>query len=682
MKQRKAILTIPVILLFSFSSLTLSYAQSPSIVNWNSNGNYGLNWDYADQTQINSSTASGLSLKWVVPLPPAAPPYTLNGIATTPLIENGIAYFITQDGAVDALNTANGAIIWQFYAPIPLDNESASISGNPGAYHAHNSDIFFSSNILGQPLVWFIFEGGIGYYVFALSADTGTLVVNYSVPFQNLPGVRGTYAFTGRDAILDQQNGVLIIGTGSISEGVGMPRGFFIGINVKVNPPQVIWETPVMPPQDGSDPNWDIQSIQNMKGAWIFNGTGAVDLKKLSPSVLNSTFYDDWGLARYYNGTNSFAGTGSGWGGAWAVDSSSGVAFVATDQPGPDFNATFRPGPNLWSDSVLAINETTGQFIWAFQTTAHDLWDYDCAWSVLFVNATLSNGQIQPEVLKGCKNGYFYALDPNTGALLWYFNPPDILRLNSEEFDPLNSTQMTQPWMFSPSGASSGWFNPCATGGFESDPAYNPQTGYVYMVSYNSQCSITIIPVPPTPNSPSPVPPFSAYDTDFGATTFGTNNIYNATIWAVDAATGKPVWHVFIPNQGFRGGITTTADILAVPLINGTIDVLDARTGSIVAQPFTGAGMDTQPAIGTDPNSNVILLQPLGAADAFTIGGLTPGLTGGTIVALSLKIAAPPTVTSGISPTAFYAVASLAAVLAVVSVVLGLTRRRTSHPSS
>jgi outer membrane protein assembly factor BamB len=683
MKVRAIFLStlLSLLMLLATASLPIGIAQSYSPINWNTNGNYGINWDYVSQSSLNTSNAPNLALKWVLPLPPAPPPYTLNGIDVTPIVVNGIAYFITADSTVYAVVTSTGAILWAFHVNIP-----PSTNGGPAGlnYHAHNSDIFYSTSLLGQPLIWFLWEGN-GYHVYALNAISGSLVVNYTVPFQNLPGVRGLYQFTGRNAILDEKAGILIIGTGSISEAAALARGFFIGLNVKTNPPTIMWETPVMPPQDGSDPYWDIQSINNMSYAWIFNGTGAVNLKALPPSVLNATFYDDWGFARHisFNGTNSFAGTATGWGGPWAVNPSTGVAYVTTDQPSPDFNATFRPGPNLWSDSILAINITTGKYIWGFQTWAHDLEDYDCAWSVMLVNVTLSNGQTQQEVLKGCKNGYFYALDANTGKLLWYLMPPSILRVNSPALNPLNSTQMTKPWMFYP--AASGYFNPCGTGGLESDPAYNPQTGLVYLVAYNCEASNTITPVPPTPGWP--------YATDFGATGYFNNAIYNATIWAVNAATGQPVWHVFVPTQGFRGGIVTTGNLLIVPLINGTLDILDAANGNVVARPFTGAGMDTQPAIASDPSGNILLLQPLGAADAFSLGGASPSVSAGTLVALSLppSVHVSPSIVCGsgtvlvngscvanITQTEFYGVLALAVIFIVATVALLVIRRRPS----
>ena len=36
-----------------------------------------------------------------------------------------------------------------------------------------------------------------------------------------------------------------------------------------------------------------------------------------------------------------------------------------------------REGDNKWSCAILARDADTGELKWAYQTTAHDAWDYD-----------------------------------------------------------------------------------------------------------------------------------------------------------------------------------------------------------------------------------------------------------------------------------------------------------------
>ena len=72
-------------------------------------------------------------------------------------------------------------------------------------------------------------------------------------------------------------------------------------------------------------------------------------------------------------------------GGLWyppAVDSH-GRVFIGTGNPGPypltpsDPNARSRPGPNLYTDSLVALDGTTGKLLWYRQITPHDIRDHD-----------------------------------------------------------------------------------------------------------------------------------------------------------------------------------------------------------------------------------------------------------------------------------------------------------------
>ena len=57
------------------------------------------------------------------------------------------------------------------------------------------------------------------------------------------------------------------------------------------------------------------------------------------------------------------------------VDTKRGLAIFGTGNPNP-WNSR-GPGKNLWTDSIVALNLYTGQLVWGYQTTHHDLWDSD-----------------------------------------------------------------------------------------------------------------------------------------------------------------------------------------------------------------------------------------------------------------------------------------------------------------
>jgi len=422
----------------------------------------------------------------------------------------------------------------------------------------------------------------------------------------------------------------------------------------------------------------------------------------LSPSVLNSTLYDDWGNTGY-NGTNSFAGNGPAWGGTWALDENTGIAYVANAQAAPDFNASERPGPDLWADSIIAINVATGQTVWAFQTNPHDLWDWDCSWSVMLGNVTI-NGQNQETVFKGCKNGYEFALNAQTGALIWATSPPSILRTATAQIlNPLSRTDMTKPDMCYP--ATTCTFNPWGGGGLESDPAFDPVTQQVFVAAYNNPGNISIEDVGT-----------NAALGSLGSNGYGGNfNEANTTIWALNAATGATDWSYFIPNTGFSGGLSVTNGMVVVPAANGNLYFLNTTNGNLVYEKFVGAAMITQPAIAQDPAGNTQIILPAGVNSVSAPGAAVLGIGGlsaGFILALSVpnagtqasSTAQGQTVTvattatavttavvttavisttggGGVSSTAFYGVVAVAVILLIAVAVLAM-RRRPAAPAS
>src|SRR5438477_1915693 len=64
----------------------------------------------------------------------------------------------------------------------------------------------------------------------------------------------------------------------------------------------------------------------------------------------------------------------------WApmsVDEDRGLVFLPTSSASPDFYGAERKGDGRDANSVVALKAETGEKVWAFQTTHHDVWDYD-----------------------------------------------------------------------------------------------------------------------------------------------------------------------------------------------------------------------------------------------------------------------------------------------------------------
>jgi len=117
-----------------------------------------------------------------------------------------------------------------------------------------------------------------------------------------------------------------------------------------------------------------------------------------------------WVKGENYGGANA-------WGGI-TVDEKRGWVFAATGSATDDFYGAFRLGANLFSDSILALDATTGERKWHFQTVHHDLWDYDNPPAPILATIT-SGGTTRDVVVQLTKMGFTFVLDRDTGASLF-----------------------------------------------------------------------------------------------------------------------------------------------------------------------------------------------------------------------------------------------------------------------
>jgi len=621
-----------------------------------------FNQNYNPQNIINSSDAQYLGLNWLFPLP-THPTALLTvsgglGVDTAPLIINGTVYAITQYGQVFSLNAANGNVLWTDVLPITA-NATSGVSGAVVlTLHLHDGAEQYTTKLFhNTPTLWFSTPD---LKVWAINAITGAYELNFSY-YTGLNMVQGNpatavYPAIAPNVLLDQNRGIAVTSMGSpTSSATG--RCFYRGWNILVNPPQPLWTAYCTPPQPNSnlplDPNWDIQQVNNMTGAEIFYpgpayngggsipGTAEVNLKTLSPSVLNSTLYNDWGYAPQSaactaaDGGASPGSTAAGWGAPWLVDEKTGIAYVNTNNRDPYTNACM-PGPDLWSAAIMALNITTGKWIWGFQTSAHETWDYDCSWQQVLGNETISG--VNTEVLfKACKSGYLFELNALTGNLIWAWTPPASILARCPfcfEHNPLNSTDMNLPF-FNPSLADTLQY-PTASAGFENEFAFNPALNMLFTASQNVPALEHYIPMNLTN--------YGKTSGQSGIAIAATaKNQDNSTIEGINAATGTMVWSHFIPTQGYRGGLTTTGNMVFATLLSGDFLMLNAQTGAVVKDIFIGGPLNELATVGATASGQMEIIFPI-TAGLVTWGTGVPG----DIVALTLQNvpSGPSTVTT------------------------------------
>jgi len=725
------------------------------------NGNQ-FNQDYNPQNQINSSDVQYLGVSWLYALsdlPTRVATYSGVGglgVDMAILIVNGTAFATTNFDETIAFNVANGDILWSYINTLTL-GQSLPGSG-PLSLYTHDGNEWFTTATFGSgvsgPTLW---QQGDDYVVYALDALNGKLELNFTdfTGLSMVPGNSPTSVYNGIGAsniLIDPTRGVLVTGhDAEIDAGNG--RGFFAGWNLNANPPSLMWVTTDTPPQPNGnvplDPSWDIQFINNASYAWDFypgesgsangyttptelrggvlmntNNDIVVNWKSLSQSQLNATLYNDWGQVDQsaqclaIDGGGSTGSTGSGSGGAWLMGSgtTSGIVYIPTNNKDPS-TGPCNPGPDLWSASILAINDTTGHFIWALQTTAHDVWDYGCSWWQAAGNETI-NGVLTPVVFKTCKDGFLFELNALTGDLIWAWVPPTTIIPRCPICWPMNPMNATQTSFDFPSafytyktgapgtGPQPSFLQyPSEEAGFEGEQAFVQSTNTIFATSHITPIFMTYIGLNSSTYFTSTGETGTPVNTGTCAGCAVTNN--NATVWSINAATGAINWRYLIPEQGYRGETDVTGDLVVLSLSSGDILMINAQTGKLARDLYLGAPMDVGTTVGASFFGKEYFLTPVGTCSLVAVV-TCPGTKPGDVTALTL-LSVPPsgsntTVTStststttvsvstsistttsttilvttsaGVSSTALYGVAAVAVVFVIAAGYLAMRGRK------
>ena len=93
------------------------------------------------------------------------------------------------------------------------------------------------------------------------------------------------------------------------------------------------------------------------------------------------------------------------------------MLYWGVGNPGPDFDGDVRPGDNLFTDSVVALQASTGKLTWYFQFTPHDDHDRDAGQTPVLADLTIKS-VARKAILWPNRNGFYYVLDRVTGEYL------------------------------------------------------------------------------------------------------------------------------------------------------------------------------------------------------------------------------------------------------------------------
>ena len=548
-----------------------------------SSSNYDIKQtNYSPQNQITKDTIQHLADDWTnaFMVPPDIPGIELYpGMRARPLVYNGLVFLVTSFNAVFVHNVQTGQPLWYYTYPMNMTD----IMIDYPRISPHRPGLLEELTIFDD------------YLIFP-TADCGMVFLDYltgSPDFrgeltrgQMCDGIEGNDGYYGgqlfSSPVVDSNSRILVTGT-TVSGNGESGRGYIAGYNVDTG--NLLWRFYLMPPS-GGEKDW----------AMKYKGLGNVD-----PTP------DDWGTAN-----NVGVGMATG---QWAIDEEAGIVYVGTSSPAPNFNAANRPGPNLFSSSILALDINTGDLIWYYQTSSHDLFGHGCNW-----NTVLGNIGDRKVIFKACDDGRLLALDAANGELIWSFLPPTLKYLNVDS--SLNpEVDLNKKWVNEPS-LDPYWQCPGitgATGGsiaFAYDKVFYVTTNYCdYMIpeSENDLSSFGAKDMTKLPwkiqvrRNQSGIIPDARLDRT-------AEMPINSTVYAIDVNTGSVDWE-FSMDQAHRGGLIASGEMVILGGMDGRFYSLDVNTGEEVFSKYVGASLGTTPTIGAAASGEQYMFQPVGGLD-------------------------------------------------------------------
>ena len=325
--------------------------------------NYGRTYKeqrYSPLAEINKNNVNELDLAWSFKFD------TARGMEATPIMHNGVLYVSTGWSHVHAINARTGAEIWHYDAKVPKAHLAKTCCGPV------NRGVAIWQKDQMSPLQ--VFFGSLDGRLIALDALRGE--ENWSV--QSTP-TDGNYSITGAPRIVKD---MVIIGNGGGELGV---RGYISAYDVS-----------------SGEMRWRFYTVPG-------------DRNKPQESEALEKALSSWSGDEWYK-------LGGGGGTVWdtlVFDPDLDILYIGTGNGSP-WNRDLRSpggGDNLYLSSIVAINPNDGKYIWHYQTTPKENWDYTATQQLILAELTIK-GEERKIIMQAPKNGFFYVLDRVTGELL------------------------------------------------------------------------------------------------------------------------------------------------------------------------------------------------------------------------------------------------------------------------
>ena len=438
--------------------------------------------------QIDTTNVQRLANQWIYSVPNA------RNLEMTPVVVDGVMY-ATAPNEVFALDARNGRQIWRYNRPM-----TKGVIGDAG------SGINRGVAILGDR----VFTVTDNAHMIALHRLSGALLWDVE-----MADYRAHYGTTSAPLVVGD---LVLTGSSGGDEGA---RGFIDAYHAATG--ERAWRFWAIPaPGEPLSETWVGRALEHGCGAPWLTGT---------------------------------------------YDPEADLVYWTTGNPCPDYNGDERKGDNLYSSSVVALEPKSGKLRWYFQFTPHDLHDWDAAQTPMLIDAAF-RGRPRKLLAQANRNGFFYLLDRLTGEFL--LGEPFVKKLTwASGMDAKGRPKLLPGAEPTVAGTRA---CPAVQGATNwMSTAYNPSTGLFYVMALEA-CNIYL-------KSAAWWEPGKSF---YGG---GTRRVPGETnekfLRAIDIGTGKIAWEYPQIGAGntWGGVLSTDGGLVFLGDDGGAFAAVDARTG-------------------------------------------------------------------------------------------------------
>jgi len=504
------------------------------------------NTRYSSLDQIDTSNVATLKVAWTFNTG------TSHGQEAAPIIANNTMYIVAPwPNKLFALDlTKPGAPLKWSYDPSP----SPASKGEACCDWVNRGAVFADGKVIYNTL-----DG----YTIALDGNSGKMLWR-----TRLADISKGETITMAPMVVSDK---VYVGDSGAEFGV---RGWLAALNI--NDGKLVWQA------YSTGPDKDVLIGDRFKPYYAGDKGADLGVKTWPP--------DAWRI-----------GGGTVWG-LLAYDPSANLIYYGTANPGP-WNPEVRPGTNKWTAGVFARDADTGQAVWFYQMSPHDLYDWDGINEDILLDLPWQ-GSVRKVLIRADRNGYMYVIDRTTGQVL--SATPYVYNTAAKGVD-LQSGELVRVAEKAPkTGQEIRNICPPAPGAKDWQPSsFSQRTGLVY-VPHQNLCMDE-----------------EAVEANYIAGTpyVGTTERYYAgpggnegELMAWDPIAAKKVWTVQDKYPIWSGTVATAGDLVFYGTLDGWFKAADGRSGQTLWQFKTGSGIIGQPVTyrGPDGKQYVAILSGIG----------------------------------------------------------------------